>query len=275
MQALLARIAHPTDLSEESLFAFYHALRLAVAASSRLDILHVDEVPFNQRWEEFPKISRTLESWGLSAEPLGDEKELDHVRRFTPYGKEPVHPLLAYIDESLPDLMVMATHRRRGFDRWLHKEIAQKLARSRAVSTLFVPFGDEGFVSPTLGTVTLRRILLPIDWLPNAQAAVDAAATLCETLKCEETEVTLLHVGEADEDFPALSLPERSGLSWHSKRRGGDVLEQIFAEEEESEYDLVVMVTEGHDGFLDALRGSTTERVLGGTQCPLLAVPSV
>jgi nucleotide-binding universal stress UspA family protein len=37
--------------------------------------------------------------------------------------------------------------------------------------------------------------------------------------------------------------------------------------------DLVVMATAGHHGFLDALRGSTTERVLRKLTCPLLAVP--
>ena len=34
--------------------------------------------------------------------------------------------------------------------------------------------------------------------------------------------------------------------------------------------DLVVMASRGHDGFLDALRGSTTERVLRQVTCPLL-----
>jgi nucleotide-binding universal stress UspA family protein len=34
------------------------------------------------------------------------------------------------------------------------------------------------------------------------------------------------------------------------------------------------MATHGHHGFLDALRGSTTERVLHDATCPLLAVPA-
>jgi nucleotide-binding universal stress UspA family protein len=36
--------------------------------------------------------------------------------------------------------------------------------------------------------------------------------------------------------------------------------------------DLVVMTTAGHHGFMDVLRGSTTERVLRAIPCPLLAV---
>ena len=74
------------------------------------------------------------------------------------------------------DLMVVATHGRVGVDRWLHREIAQKLARSRAINTLFVPYGEEGFVSPTKGTVELHQVLLPVDWIPAPQAAVDTAA---------------------------------------------------------------------------------------------------
>jgi len=37
---------------------------------------------------------------------------------------------------------------------------------------------------------------------------------------------------------------------------------------------LIVMATEGHRDFLDALRGSTTERVLRAADCAVLAVPA-
>jgi nucleotide-binding universal stress UspA family protein len=37
--------------------------------------------------------------------------------------------------------------------------------------------------------------------------------------------------------------------------------------------DLVAMPTKGHDGFLDVLRGSTTERVVRHAPCPVLALP--
>jgi nucleotide-binding universal stress UspA family protein len=34
------------------------------------------------------------------------------------------------------------------------------------------------------------------------------------------------------------------------------------------------MMTKGHNGFLDSLLGSVTERVLRGARCPVLAVPA-
>jgi len=44
------------------------------------------------------------------------------------------------------------------------------------------------------------------------------------------------------------------------------------AEAEEHDVDLLAMTTSGHDGFLDVLRGSTTERVLHRAPCPVLSV---
>jgi nucleotide-binding universal stress UspA family protein len=37
--------------------------------------------------------------------------------------------------------------------------------------------------------------------------------------------------------------------------------------------DLIAMGTKGHDSFLDAIRGSHTERVLRRAPCPVLVVP--
>jgi nucleotide-binding universal stress UspA family protein len=54
----------------------------------------------------------------------------------------------------------------------------------------------------------------------------------------------------------------------------GDVVETILAVAKETTADLIAMNTKGHHGFLDALRGSTTERVVGHARCPLLAVPA-
>jgi nucleotide-binding universal stress UspA family protein len=43
---------------------------------------------------------------------------------------------------------------------------------------------------------------------------------------------------------------------------------------EDEDADLIAMATQGRDGFMDALRGSTTEQVLRATRCPVLAVPA-
>ena len=56
--------------------------------------------------------------------------------------------------------------------------------------------------------------------------------------------------------------------------RTGDVVSTILQAADEQQADLIAMPTAGHQGFLDALRGSTTERVLRHAPCPVLAVPA-
>jgi nucleotide-binding universal stress UspA family protein len=52
----------------------------------------------------------------------------------------------------------------------------------------------------------------------------------------------------------------------------GDPVESILAEDDAWSPDLIVMATQGHMNFLDALRGSTTERIVRGAHCAVLAV---
>ena len=273
---LFNRIAHPTDLSQEGELAFYHALRLAVAARAHLDILHVDKDAHSVQWDSFPSVRGTLERWGIAPhEALSSNgSESDQITKIAVYGKEPLHPLLSFIDEHLPDLMVIATHRRSGLDRLLHREIAQKVARSRALATLFVPYGDDGFVSPSRGVVHLENVILPIDWLPSPQPAVDAASEIARVFGTESIHFHLLHIAENINDFPAVGTPTEAHWTWHRETKRGDVVDSVLRLAEDVAADLAVMVTRGHDGFLDALRGSTTERVLQQLSCPLLAVPA-
>ena len=84
---------------------------------------------------------------------------------------------------------------------------------------------------------------------------------------------TALYVG-VPADMPALSFAPKSGWTWRAMTGQGDVVQTILAVAGERAADLIVMATRGHQGFLDALRGSTTERVLRHARCPLLAVPA-
>jgi nucleotide-binding universal stress UspA family protein len=54
--------------------------------------------------------------------------------------------------------------------------------------------------------------------------------------------------------------------------RSGNVVEAIVDAAVELDVDLIAMPTAGHHGVLDALRGSTTERVIRHAPCPVLAL---
>lgn len=119
----------------------------------------------------------------------------------------------------------------------------------------------------------LKRILVPIDHDPRPVAAIGAAASLPRTFGLTEVHFTLLFVGP-EAERPSAMIPDNPGWTREVVCEGGDVGEAILNASDEREADLIVMATRGHDGFLDALRGTTTERVLRGAKCPLLAVPA-
>jgi nucleotide-binding universal stress UspA family protein len=52
----------------------------------------------------------------------------------------------------------------------------------------------------------------------------------------------------------------------------GPVVETILRVARDHPVHMIAMPTAGHDGFLDMLRGSTTEQVLRQAPCPLLAI---
>jgi nucleotide-binding universal stress UspA family protein len=139
--------------------------------------------------------------------------------------------------------------------------------------TLFIPHGSEGFVSLESGAVSLRNVLIPVDHSPDPQIAVDGAVTLARMLECHGTIFTLLHVGEEDR-FPEIIMPQREMWEWRKLYKQGPVERQILQAAHECLADLIVMATMGHHGFLDALRGSTTERIVRNSTCPVLAVPA-
>src|SRR5262249_31303684 len=107
---------------------------------------------------------------------------------------------------------------------------------------------------------------------PRAQPALEAAARLVSQLKCPRGTFTLLHVGESDA-APAVECPEVPGWEWKKVTRTGDVIEGIVGTATQTAAGLIVMATDGRNGFLDALRGSHSERVLRQTNSALLTVP--
>jgi nucleotide-binding universal stress UspA family protein len=121
--------------------------------------------------------------------------------------------------------------------------------------------------------IALQSILIPIDHVPSPQTALRRAFLLARGLDCAAGEFRLIHVGNPG-TAPRMGLTEEAGWSYEIIVRQGDVVDQILEEEAHWRPDLMVLATQGHMDFLDALRGSTTERVLRGAHCPVLAVPA-
>ena len=118
----------------------------------------------------------------------------------------------------------------------------------------------------------MHRVLVPIDFHPRPKAAIEYAARVV-LLMIDPVEIILLHVGNATE-MPPIDIPEVPSCSWKVVNRSGEVVEEITKVANEYAVNLIVMSTAGQEGFLDALRGSTTQQVLRNVSCPVLAIPT-
>ena len=159
--------------------------------------------------------------------------------------------------------------------RWIRPSVSQRLARLSKKTMLFVPHGARGFIAADDGADRLRHVLKPIVPDPTPSVAVRVARGLARTLSSEPVRFDLLHVG-GDETASGASLvtdvPDDQ-FKWHALFRSGDVVDEILAAATERQVDLIAMSTRGNHGFLDALRGSTTEQVVRRAACPVLAAP--
>jgi len=189
------------------------------------------------------------------------------------HNDDPVEAVLRYLRDHEVDLVVLATHQRDGRVRWLGKSVSQPVAKRAEEMTLFIPSNSRGFVSAEDGSVSLQKVLIPIAGTPRPLPAVEAAARLVSRLECPKGTFVLMHVGQSD-TMPAVRCPEVEGWDWQRELRSGEVIQSIVDAAGEIEADLIVMATDGRNGFLDGLRGSHSERVLRLTVTPLMTVPS-
>lgn len=272
---ILQNIFHPSDFSPASETAFAHALRAALMAKASLTILHVSSER-DADWVEFPGVRAALERWGLL--PMNSQRSdvaklgID-VKKVQAVHQDPVESVTSYLAAHATDLIVLATDQNKGSLPWLSKSVAVPVALASRQMTLFIPKGVDGFVSPQDGSIALTNILIPVASVPPAQAALQAAVRMAYRLNCPAGVFTVLHIGE-EGAMPDVLCSDMPGWRWNKVTKQGDVVEEICRTAEEIRADLIVMTTEGRHGFLDALRGSHSERVLRRAPCPLLAIPA-
>ena len=275
--AFIRSVVHAADFSAADERAFAHALGVALLARAKFTILHVTADPSGEQ-KGFPAVRKTLERWKLldrgSAQEAVYEKLGVSVRKIKLGSHFPALAVVQHLENDRADLLVVATEGRKGVARWMHGSVAEAMARWSGTMTLFVPKdADRDIVAPATGNLTLNNVLIPVDRTPDPWAAIEFARRAATVMSDTQAMITLLHVGDGQE---LKSLHANDGPQWKFVRmqRDGEPVDEIVATAELVRADLIIMPTEGRHGVFDALRGSTTERVLRRSRCPLLAVPA-
>jgi nucleotide-binding universal stress UspA family protein len=259
-------IVHPTDFSDASAHAFAHALRIVLAMRGTLYLVHVaDSDSFD---DGFPHVRQALGLWNLMNEeesPAAVGKLGIKVSKVGVESETPLSGLSNFLDVHPTDLIVIATHGRDGIDHLLHGSIAEELSRRAKVATLFIPPTARGFLDHGTGKIHLSRVLVPVDHSPPSEV-LSIIRAFVRTMNELDATIELMHVGETGPEIM------EDGAVVPVALQTGDPVSAILAAAEQ--VDLIAMPTKGHHGFLDALRGSTTERVVRHSPCRCWPCPS-
>jgi nucleotide-binding universal stress UspA family protein len=269
-------IAHPSDFSEYSGAAFSHALAMALTTKSHLYLLHVGEPGTPGSWTSFPHVRELLASWELmDVHELPSQIEAKFGIRITKVEiqhQNPIGGLVQFMLSHRPDLIVLATHGREGLNRWLRDSLSEALARRTHIPTLFLGPKSQGFVDLATGKMRLERVLIPVAHQPSALSSLNVLTHLLAPLGVSPTAFEFLHVGH---EPPEISAASGATCSGRVAVKEGPVVETILGAARDRLVHMIAMPTAGHNGFLDVLRGSTTEQVLRQAPCPLLAIRAV
>jgi nucleotide-binding universal stress UspA family protein len=297
----IRRILCPTDLSEIAPRAFDHATALARFHQAEVELAYVSEplLPGPVAPASYPpwavldpavrgRLRSALEALAAPASALGIPVRIEV------YEGRVVVEILERARSWPADVVVMGTHGRGGFERWVLGSVTEKLLRKAPCPVLTVPPPAEG-LHPS-GAVLFRRIVCPVDFSGASLAALARALKLAEESCAEITVVHVLEFLVEDEpgtriagfDVPEFrrylekdarerlhALVPEDARDWCRPREevvGGRPGREILRLAEERQADLVVMGVRGRNPVDLVLFGSTTHHVVRGARCPVLVV---
>jgi nucleotide-binding universal stress UspA family protein len=201
------KILLPVDFSEHSALAFGHAGLFARAFGAQLELVHVVEQVVHSHpsfWSAEPALADELHRQSVaSAERLLLELERARASELGPRTSSRVvsgsvpGALADHAAASGAQLIVMSTHGRTGFARWLMGSVSERLLRVAPCSALVVRGAAHG------STPSIRRVLVAVDLSEHSRRALDAALAIARPL------------GAAVEVLHAVALPIQAdaGLS--------------------------------------------------------------
>jgi nucleotide-binding universal stress UspA family protein len=268
-------ILFPTDLSPAADAVLPHATLLAEALDARLVLFHVSAIPVSEyaAWgagkedEVWSRVDgaarRALEE---RSRQLGTKCEIV-VRHDTQSARILVDlSVLDQIKRSGADLVVMPMQSRSGFSRFFVGSVTEEVVHHAAVPVLAIrhPSARPGG--------RYRRILVATDLSGASRSVFPAAAAIASRFG---SSVTAIHVAGDDQgpetgeeavraflrpDWDAASVRIAEGAPWRA----------IVRAAEEEDADLVAIARRGADSLGEDILGSTTDRVLRRSPCPVL-----
>lgn len=294
----IRRILVPCDFSDFSRRALDHAAVLARWYGAEIAALHV--TPAVAGLEAIPVAVGPVPMPATPREAVHDElgRWLAPVRdtgiRCDGYVAEghPVDQILAHVQIVPADLIVLGTHGRSGFERWVLGSVTEKVLRKAPCPVLTV--SQRTIEPPPERRPPFKRILCGIDFSASSLKAIEYALSLAQE---DCAEIVLLHVVE---DLPPMQLEAQGfdvaryrkvlesdlreklekvlpegATDWckpETRLEHGKAWEKILDVAGERHVDLIVMGVQGRNALDLMVFGSNTHHVIRGAEAPVLTI---
>lgn len=302
MQPQIRKILLTTDCSDESWRALSGAVTVAKAYGATIDVLHlVDESLFangalyaggaysSPALIEYFEHSRQAAEESI-AQRLDDLPVKSHALiRQAPY---PPHAIVDTAEEVHADLVMMATHGRTGWRRYLLGSTAESVLRKCKVPVLTVHTNEEGEAAQPALEKPPRKIMLTTDLSDASWHALPWATSLAQRFHAEllvctvvEEPYYLSYIEGAHSILEVLQEAVPSARRRIEEKLAGAVVPvhiavvqaphpvtAIVEKAEEENVDLVVLATHGRTGLPHMMIGSTAERLVRTSSIPVLTV---
>ena len=283
----LHRVMAAVDFSEPARAAFDHALALSRLHDAELTVVHAvpSDHPFKWHARERIALIGSLRE-AAKAAGVGFKISVQHG--------DPAGVILLHASSRQPDLLVLGSSKRTGFDRFRLGSVAESVAREATQPVLVVPAARKAAES----TTPFKNILVAVDFADGSSAAVERALAMADGT----SRVTVMHVIrgvplERSHRYPyrlmepeyqrtlarvawrriAQVIPPAAAASRKVRARvvTGDPAAEISRVAAEVDADRILLGVTARGAIGRRLFGSTAARVMRKAGRPVLATPQL
>ncbi len=300
MRVQFKNILCATDFSDFSNNTVNYGAALAKEFDAKLTICHVIDLSSVAIYGEFQldpigQQNRIVEDAAAQLQELTGDQAVAWEPLIT-VGK-PADEIARAVEDKGIDLVITATRGRSGFKRFILGSVTERLIRTLTCPLLVVRSPEHEFVKAPGEEIRLKKILVGCDFSPDSGQAFDHAVSLAQEF---EAELHLTHVIEPpaqpnlirednlvsekiQEDYHNLLIQKlrekvpQEAVNWCIPQTSilvGQAYEEIVKYAYTRDIDMIVLGVRGHGLVKTLFLGSTTDRVIRNSPCPVLSVSS-
>lgn len=301
MRVQFKSILCATDFSDFSNQTINYGVGLAKEFGARLIVCHVIDLSSIAIYGEFQldpvgQQNRIIEDANEQLEALAGDQPVEWEPLIT-VGK-PADEISRAVEEKDIDLVISATRGRSGLKRLILGSVTERLMLTLPCPLLVLRSPEHEFLSAPDRKIKLKKILVGCDFSPDSGQALNHALSLAQEFQAELHLVNVIELPaqpnllkgetsateEIQEDYRNLlsqklkdMVPEEA-RNWCTPQTSlleGRPYEELAKYAESNDIDMIVMGIRGQSLVKTLFLGSTTDRVVRRSPCPVLSVGSM